>query len=196
LFSNEFARRYGDRKIVSISLFSGAVNADLQGYAGSFFHRAWRLMGACICFIVSGGDLEALTEDIVDKHHPTSRGIRAQAEAAAQRPVLPQDDDDLDSSEPAKVDHRAITSLFAGTATQAGRMNGKVCLSGPSKLPLTLPTNETRKLPFSISPPGHASHVQVIRRLIPDSRKSYGIGLKNGSRETSRSRKRSRTMPG
>ncbi|KAH9989192.1 NAD(P)-binding protein [Russula vinacea] len=87
LFSNELARRYGDDGIASISLFPGAVKADLSGYAGSFCS-------------VSSGWLERVS-----------------------------------------VYHRATTSLYAGTAPEAGRLGGKYLtawarLSLPSKMAL------------------------------------------------------------
>lgn len=121
MFSNELARRYGDDGIASISLFPGAVKADLSGYAGSFLQRVKRLVGTCICFIVTGGDLEALAED---------------------QPQLPQ----LELSESSKVYHRATTSLYAGTAPEAGRLGGKVVY--PASIVPDLTTYRTRMIPF------------------------------------------------
>ena len=168
MFSSELARRYRDSKIVSISLFPGAANADLKGYAGSFIKRCTKLVGSCICFLFSGGDLEALTEDIPDREH--------KMEAIRYR--------DDDPTEPTRVIHRAITPLYAGTAPEAGQLNGRVGVSGLPTLAYRL-TGHLNTF-FSISPPGHASHFQVRRRSITDSRLSYGTGVKIGSRNTTR----------
>jgi len=131
LFSNELARRYEGDGIVSISLFPGAVNADLTGYAGSFWQRLKGLLGTCVCFILSGGDLEALTEDMRREELPNAREIRSGAEASAQRRARQNSgiSEELDSdepTEPSKVYHRAITSLYAGTDPEASQLNGKV----------------------------------------------------------------------
>ena len=100
---------------MSISLFPGAANADLKGYAGSFIKRCTKLVGSCICFLFSGGDLEALTEDILDREH--------KMEAIRYR--------DDDPTEPTRVIHRAITPLYAGTAPEAGQLNGRVGVIRP-----------------------------------------------------------------
>jgi hypothetical protein len=78
------------------------------------------------------------------------RDIGSEAGTSAQR-YASGEDDDLDSDEPSKVYHRAITSLFAGTAPEASQLNGKVCLPGLSKFPLTLPTYRTLKNTLSVS---------------------------------------------
>jgi hypothetical protein len=124
---------------VSISLFPGAVDADLKGYAGSFFQRFQKIVGACICFLISGGDLEALTEDILDRERKVEdvrdQGV-ARLDASARRRIdhlgLPDATapDHDDPTEPTKVIHRAITPLYAGTAPEAGRLNGRVGVSG------------------------------------------------------------------
>ncbi|KAF8500407.1 hypothetical protein F5888DRAFT_1610400 [Russula emetica] len=63
LFSNELARRYKDDGIVSISLFPGAINADLSGHAGSFWQRFKGLLGTlyhrAITSLYAGTDPEA-----------------------------------------------------------------------------------------------------------------------------------------
>lgn len=133
LFSNELARRYGDDGIVSISLFPGAVNADLSGYAGSFWKRFRGLLGTCICFILSGGDLEALTEDLRRDEGPIARQMRSGTEAVestVQRGIrqnsgISDEHDSDDPREPSKEYHRAITSLYAGTDPEASGLNGK-----------------------------------------------------------------------
>ena len=134
LFSNELARRYEGDGIVSISLFPGAVNADLTGYAGSFWQRAKGLLGTCICFILSGGSLESMTEDLRREEQHAAREIRSGAESSAQnvqRHVRQNSGitEELDSDEPletSRVYHRGITSLYAGTDPEASRLNGKV----------------------------------------------------------------------
>ena len=141
---------------MSISLFPGAVDADLKGYAGSFFKRCTKLVGACICFLISGGDLEALTEDILDREHKMEHAGAAagrRVDAAAQRRLdqigQPDAHQHHDPTEPTKVIHRAITPLYAGTAPAAGQLSGRVGVSG-------LPTLAYRlighlKILFSVS---------------------------------------------
>ena len=124
---------------MSISLFPGAVNADLAGYADSFWRRSLSLLGTCCCFILSGGNLESLTEDIRREELHAARefpnqvrsGSESTAQAAAQQQLRQNTgfSDESDSDEPeesAKVYHRAITSLYAGTDPKAGQLNGKV----------------------------------------------------------------------
>lgn len=156
LFSNELARRYGDTGIVSISLFPGAVNANSSGYAGSFFQRTRKLVQACMCFLISCGDLEALSEDIPDREPRSTGDTRDEAESFSRRRardhVRHQDittphHDHHDPCQPTKVYHRALNSLFAGTAPEASRLNGKVGVLLP-KLPLTGPTYQARKILF------------------------------------------------
>jgi hypothetical protein len=125
---------------VSISLFPGAVNADLSGYAGSFWKRLKGLLGTCCCFILSGGDLEALTEDIRREELSNARQMRTEAESTVQRGVrqnsgIPEDLDSDEPPEPSKEYHRAITSLYAGTDPDASRLNGKVRVLGLPNCP-------------------------------------------------------------
>ena len=120
---------------MSISLFPGAVNADLSGYAGSCWKRSISLLGTCCCFILSGGNLESLTEDLHnEEQHAAGEArseVRSGAESSVQRHVRQnsgfseglEPDEPL---EPSKVYHRAITSLHAGTDPDASRFNGKV----------------------------------------------------------------------
>ena len=130
---------------MSISLFPGAVNADLQGYASSFFQRIGKLVGACVCFLISGGDLDALTEDLLHDE-PSAGELRSRAVGSAQHgarerinqpdvtargPVTPHHD----PHEPTKVYHRSITSLYAGTAPQASELSGRVGVSGLTNCP-------------------------------------------------------------
>jgi len=136
LFSNELARKHGDDGIVSISLFPGAINADISGTTGSFFRRISKMVGALICFIVSGGNLE----DLAEGHHPSAaasaaatremremrdHGIRA---ANAARNAGPEDvvaaADEL-LSEGQSASYLALTSLYAGTEPTANKYNGK-----------------------------------------------------------------------
>ena len=91
-------------------------------------------MGACICFVLSGGDLEALTEDrFVDNRH-LKGAIRAETHAS-------------EPPEPSKAYYRAITSLYAGTAPEAGRLSGKVVYPA-FRFVLDLTTHRTRKTHF------------------------------------------------
>ena len=123
---------------MSISLFPGAVNADLSGYAGSCWKRSINLLGTCCCFILSGGNLESLTEDIGHEEQyaaQAAQNIRSGAESTAQRHIRQNSvfSEDLEPDEPldtSKVYHRAITSLHAGTDPGASRLNGKVRILG------------------------------------------------------------------
>ena len=160
MFSNELARRYMDSNIVSISLFPGAVDSDLKGYAGSFFKRCRKLLGACMCFLISGGDLEALTEDIIDRE-PVGEiryaAVEKRSDAAAQRRLdqtghpdaTAHEHEHHDPTEPTKVIHRAITPLYAGTAPAAGQLSGRVGVSGLPTLAYRLTGHV--KILFSVS---------------------------------------------
>jgi hypothetical protein len=156
LFSNELARRYQDVGIVSISLFPGAVNASSPGYANSFSRRARKLVSAMMCFLISGGDLEALMEDIPDREPRSMGDTPDETESSTRRRarghVRHQDittphHDHHDPSQSIKVYHRAITSLYAGTAPEASQLSGRVGAPLP-KLPLTWPTYQARKTLF------------------------------------------------
>ena len=116
---------------MSISLFPGAVNADLSTYEGSAWKRAKGLLGTYISFILSGGGLEALTEDLRRNEVSNARQVRSEAEYSAQRRARRNSgfSDELDSDEPpepSKVYYRAITSLYAGTEPAARHLNGRV----------------------------------------------------------------------
>ena len=80
------------------------------------------------------------------------------------------------------VSYGAISSLYAGTAPAAGELNGKVSIPssriGPHVTNLHL-------LYHSISPPGHGSHFQMVRRWIPSWERSCGIGVKSRSKTSS-----------
>ena len=190
---------------MSIAHFPGAVNADLGGYAGNIFQRSIHLIGACVCFIISGGDLEALADDLIEKEKKLGANlanigdtaeraveraadrradqVRERANTMLNQPEFPHPDDPLEDTEPHKVYHRAITSLFAGTAPEAGKLTGKVSVS---KLSLTYGLTGNVKYLFSISLPGHASHFQVGRGSVSELRKSYGTGVKRKSRTSPR----------
>jgi len=127
LFSNELARRYGGEGIVSISLFPGAVNADFSGYATSFVRRVRRMVGACICFILSAGDLDALTEEFGNRTDTTGRPSTTIATTTTTTTTT---QDNLENaqdrlSELANASLRAVTPLYAGTDPEAGKLNGK-----------------------------------------------------------------------
>ena len=121
-------------------MFPGAVNADLGGYAGSFFQRAQKLVGACIRFLIFCGDLEALTGDILD------REPRAETRSERNADRHFYDPGHHNPLEPTRVYHRAITPLFAGAAPEASVLSGKV---NASRLQ-NCPTYWTRKT-FSVS---------------------------------------------
>ena len=125
---------------MSISLFPGAVNADFSGDAFSSWKRAKVLLGTSIYFILSGGDLDVLIEDFRRDELSNARQVRSEAEDSAQRFARQNSgfSDELDSDEPpepSKVYHRAITPLYAGTAPEAGRLNGRVRVLGLSTCP-------------------------------------------------------------
>jgi hypothetical protein len=137
LFSSELARRHGGDGIVSISLFPGAVNADISGYAGSFLTRTRKLLVALICFIMQGGDLEALAEDV----HPDMDDAVTHTSRNPEGHAHVRRDTTLDDIGAAR-DHvaelsgsslRAVTSLYAGTAPDAGRLNGRVRAQSPEQ---------------------------------------------------------------
>jgi len=86
----------------------------------------------------------ALTEDLRHERLPNAGAIRSEAESSAQRRVRQNSgiSDELDSDEPAesaKVYHRAITSLYAGTDPEASRLNGKYLTAWAR---LTLPSKK------------------------------------------------------
>ena len=93
-----------------------------------------------MCFILSGGDLEALTEDLRRDELSNARQVRSDAEHSAQRRARQNSafSDDLDPDgplEPSKEYHRAITSLYAGTDPEASQLNGKVRVIGLPNCP-------------------------------------------------------------
>ena len=168
-------------------MFPGAVNADFSGFPGSFWQRPRVLLGTCIRFILLGGEA-ALTEEL-----PNPREIRSEAElehfARRRARQSSRFSDELDSDEPpepSKVHHRAITSLYAGTATAAGHLNGRVRVLGLSTCPRYTDLSGHVNYLFSISPPGHASHFQVRRRSIVNSEPCYGSGASMRSGNTPR----------
>ena len=101
---------------MSISVFPGAHDADLKGYAASVFKRARKLVGMCICLLLTRGDVHAFTDDI----------------SYLGPEVLYADGYSSAHSDPTKVYHRAITPLYAGTAPEAGQLSGRVGVSGLS----------------------------------------------------------------
>jgi len=116
LFSNELAKRYGSEGIVSVSLNPGT---DISRQAGSLVERIGRLLKYALYYVISCGDLNFLEEESramaesAENAHATVRGAVA----------------DLADGELPKIDvsntHGAITSLYAGTASAAGELNGK-----------------------------------------------------------------------
>jgi hypothetical protein len=101
---------------VSISL-SPALNPDMAGFTGSFFNRLRLLLLAVVCFMVEGRDVLGLGEERPENETP------AQGRPSGSR-------------------YRAITSLYAGTAPAASRLNGKVKhFFWPSRIASSLVTN-------------------------------------------------------
>ena len=150
---------------MSISVFPGAVNADLGGYAGSFFQRAQKLVGACICYLISCGDLEALTGDILDREpRAETRSERNHRRNADRHFYDPGHHNPL---EPTRVYHRAITPLFAGTAPEASVLSGKVNASRLQSCP-------TYRL---IGPVKHFQYLTAWARVTLPSRKALSARL-------------------
>jgi hypothetical protein len=82
-------------------------------------------VGACICFIISAGDLDALTEEFGPRTDTAARPSTTTTTAqATQDANLDNAQDRL--SELANASLRAVTSLYAGTDPEAGKLNGKV----------------------------------------------------------------------
>lgn len=93
LFSNQLAEKCKSDGIVSISLFPGALNADIGGHAGVFLHRVKQLIVAAICLAISGGNFASLTGDLTaDRIRTNVVGTvnsRVQASVAQASPTLP-----------------------------------------------------------------------------------------------------------
>jgi len=116
LFSNELARRYGGEGIVSISLNPGT---DISRQTGSLVERIGRLLKYALYYVVSCGDINFLAEE--------SRAMTDSAESAhasVQGAVANLRDGELPKIDVSNT-HGAITSLYAGTASAAGELNGK-----------------------------------------------------------------------
>ena len=79
------------------------------------------------------------------------------------------------------VSYGAINSLYAGTAPAAAELNGKVSIR-PSRIG---PPTDVHCFLYSTSPPGHGSHFQIARRLIPSWGRRCGIGVKCRSKTSS-----------
>ncbi|KAI9431544.1 NAD(P)-binding protein [Russula earlei] len=132
LFSNELARKHGDDGIVSISLFPGALNANVAGNAGNFFIRIYQMLGALVCFVVTGGNLEDLTDEVRRTGETTADNMQRNLnDRVSERVNTLQNMDPLDAvasirdSDVAKSSYLALTSLYAGTEPTAGTLNGK-----------------------------------------------------------------------
>ena len=157
LFSNELARQCGDQGIVSISLYPGAINADMSGAATTFLTRVRKMFAAFICFLIQGGDLDAITDDVRHVRDGTFETPRL-AQGRTNNPVggivSQANDDPLGAmstarghmNELAGASVRAITPLYAGTDPAAGELNGRVrypvfgfdAVSGNINLPYVL----------------------------------------------------------
>jgi hypothetical protein len=135
-----------------------------------------------ICFLVCGGALEFLVEEVRDREdtliieHPSER--RTNSPGAVSNPVIPigppSDESDplaamamahLHLTEHSGASYRAITSLYAGTGPRAGYLNGKVRYPVSRLIALGTSTywicNNISL--YSISPHVHASHFRIRR---------------------------------
>lgn len=119
LFSNELARRYGGEGIVSIALHPGI---DTSSHAGSLVLRIGDLFKYALYYVVSCGDMSRMMErrQAVVVLTENTRAHAVANIALGDVPTLPTIDTTDTNS------HFAITSLYAGTAPAAGKLNGKV----------------------------------------------------------------------
>jgi hypothetical protein len=150
LFSNELARRYGSEGIVSISLFPGAVNADISGHAGSFFgkfgHTLKSMAKIAICLILLEGDIDGFTGDDIDmddvmdpdgdseEYSKDDRGDPERSERRTRSKRRTRTSARHRVSGGSNVSLRALNPLYAGTAPDASKLNGKVG-GGPFEFP-------------------------------------------------------------
>jgi hypothetical protein len=141
LFSSELARRYGDEGIVSISLYPGAINADLSGATTTSLRRTWIMVVTIICFLVQGGALDAITDDV--RHVRPDTDLTTTSERPSQHPSEPiaplaLTQDHL--TELSGTSYRAITSLYAGTEPAAGQLNGRASYPVSALIVFGIPT--------------------------------------------------------
>ncbi|KAH9973215.1 hypothetical protein BGW80DRAFT_1459128 [Lactifluus volemus] len=120
LFSNELARRYGGEGIVSISLHPGT---DLSRHAGSFVDRIIQLAKLALQYVVTCGDLRFLSKE--GEALASSVGYERAEEHAEKDTARVHAFVEESHETTSGSSHGAITSLFAGTAPQAGELNGK-----------------------------------------------------------------------
>jgi len=127
---------------VSISLNPGT---DISRHTGSLVERIGRLLKYALYYVVSCGDLNFLAEE--------SRAMTDSAEnahATVQGAVANLADGELPKIDVSNT-HGAITSLYAGTASAAGQLNGKVSLpaSGTASESMSMSvTGLTRRNPL------------------------------------------------
>jgi len=190
LFSNELARRFEVNGIVSISLYPGAINADFSGATTSFLMRARKMLAALICFLIQGGDLDAVTDDVrhgrtgsntFDYDRPShsnpgrSNPVRSNNPMAAANNFSARAQDDPIGAMSTAHDHmaelsgasyRAVTSLYAGTDLAAGDLNGRVRYPVPGLVVASgISTYRMCNISlYSISPPGLDAHFPIGRR--------------------------------
>jgi hypothetical protein len=182
LFSNELARRYHEEGIVSISLYPGTMNAGFSGANSvtTLLTQIKQLFVACCWFMLSCGDLTFLVEDarFLDEDGDTFN-IERLPERGTNGP-----EGNRYSLEHSGASYRAITSLYAGTAPDAGHLNGKVRYPASRLIALGTPTywicNNISL--YSISPHGHASHFRIRKRSTWTLGQSCGTGA-NGRSE-------------
>lgn len=109
---------------MSISLSPGPLNTDISGYTGSFFNRLKLLLLAALCVMVKGREVLALAEERPEDE-TSAQGRPSWVSATTTR-------------------YRAITSLYAGTAFSASKLNGKVkVFFGPPEFPSLVTTDLT-----------------------------------------------------
>lgn len=119
---------------MSISLHPGT---NLSRHAGSLLDRVGRVFKFAMYYVISCGDLTFVT----DESKALAATVRDGA-ANAKTTVRDGAENTLTNLETGELpdmngidiadSHGAITSLFAGTAPEAGDYNGKVCYPAPS----------------------------------------------------------------
>ena len=112
---------------MSISLHPGT---NLSRHAGSLLHRIGQLFKFAGYYIISCGDLSFITDEskaLTEMQAQATERVD-HAEHRVEGKIAKGDLPEIDGIDIAGS-HGAITSLFAGTAPDAGNYNGKVCSS-------------------------------------------------------------------
>ncbi len=108
---------------MSISLHPGT---DLARHSGSFLQRIGQLFKFAAFYVISCGDLSFLTDEskATTDFSTHARNRAEDVDTNLETGELP----DMNGIDIAGS-HGAITSLYAGSAPDAGDFNGKVCFS-------------------------------------------------------------------